>query len=197
VLNDVGHPRAREGVDQHQPGNDGERRADHAAGCFQQQDHPDDRSDEIDLRRLSRTRCQLAIEQEQVRTAECGDRSEDPVLQGDPIARRGLAEWIRQKAGKEREPEMQGAHLGIVEDEGVEGERQWRGVPELQQRPANADGGEQRAREPDGLAPAEVGLLDQLSDVEVLRHLSSFPRKREPSVVPFKRQDAGSPLSRG
>src|SRR5439155_25731771 len=98
-------------------------------------------------------------EQEKIRPAERGHRGEDPVLYRDPVAWRGLAERIREVTREEREPEMQRAHLGVVQDEGVERERQRRRVPELQQRPADAHRRQEEASDLDGLATAEVGLL--------------------------------------
>src|SRR5206468_11762546 len=99
---------------------------------------PDERGGEAEWRRLSRPRRELAIKEEQIRAAECCARGENPVRKRDAIARRRFAERIREIAGKKREPEMERPHLGVVQDENVERERQRRRVPELQQRPTDA-----------------------------------------------------------
>ena len=171
VRDDIRHPRAGKRVAQHQRGDDRERRTDHAPGGLEQQQHADDRGDEIDLRRLSGTRRQVAIEQEQVRAAERRHQRKHPVRHRNPVPRRGLGERIGEVGAEQRQRQMQRAHLRVVENEDAEGERQRRRVPELQQRPADAGRRQNQARRPDGLAPAEVGLRDQFADVDRLGHL--------------------------
>ncbi len=83
VLDDVRHPRAGERVDQHQGRDDGQRRADDAARRFQQQQHADERGDEVYRRRLAGPGRQLAIEQEEIRAAKTGDQREYPVRHRD------------------------------------------------------------------------------------------------------------------
>ena len=81
-------------------------------------------------------------------------------------------ERVGEKREKESDAEMQRTHLGIVEDEDVERERQRRRVPELQQRPADAGRRQYPGRNPDRLAPAEIGLVNELPDVDAgFRHL--------------------------
>ena len=61
---------------------------------------------------------------------------------------------------------MQRAHLGIVENEKVESERERRRVPELQHRPRNAGQGENGPGGAGWLAPTQIRGSDQLADVQ-------------------------------
>ena len=176
MCNHVRHRRTRKRIYQHQGRDDRERRADDAPRRFQKQEHPDNGGDEVERRGLSRARRQFAIEQKQVRAAEGGHRREHPVLHGDPVARRGLAKGVREEAQEEPERKVQRPHLGVIQDEGVEGERQRRGVPELQQRPADAGHRQNCAANPGRLARAEIGFLDQLPNVRALDHRTLLTR---------------------
>ena len=87
VLDHFGHPRSAEGIDQHERGDDRQRRADDAACRLQQQHHADDRRGEVHGRRLSGPRRELAIEQEKIGTAKGRGEREHPVLCRDAVAR--------------------------------------------------------------------------------------------------------------
>ena len=99
-------------------------------------------------------------------------------LHRDAGARRGFREVVGEGGGEGAEGEMQRAHLGGVENQHIEDERQRRCVPQLQQRPADAGPGEDALRQPGGLAPSEVGFLDQRFGVDAGAHLMRpFSRK--------------------
>jgi hypothetical protein len=57
---------------------------------------------------------------------------------------------------------MDRARFGVVEDSEAEDERQWRRIPDLEERPGRGDEREQRTDLAHGLACAEIGFLDEL-----------------------------------
>ncbi len=172
VRHDVGHEGAGESVAQHQQGDDGERRPDHPPGRLEEQQHADHRGADVERRGLAGTRRDLAVEKKEICAAERRDQGEHPILRRDAIARRALGEGKGEICEEQPDAEMQRAHLGRVQHENVEDERQRRGVPQLQQRPCEARPRQDALRKgPGGQPPPEVRFLDERPGVDVAGHL--------------------------
>ena len=124
---------------------------------------PIGRDDDVHAWSAARARRELAVEQQEIRRRRTRRRSRGP---SRSPARESRGE--RLNAGQPRNarnsamPRCSDARLGVVEDAEAERERQRRGVPELEQRPARARPQKiSCAVEPAGLAPAGVGLGDE------------------------------------
>ena len=163
----IGHVGAAEGVAQKHQGHDHHRQAEHAARGFQQQRDTDQRDPDVNRRWQAGPRGQLAVEQENISGTERTDQREHPVEDGHMVARRALAGRVGHETEKDREREVDGAAFGVVEHKNAQAERQWRGDPELEQRPSHRHEQKQPSHEWAGLATTGIVVLHQLVDIDV------------------------------
>ena len=162
VRQHLGHPGAGHAVDQKQRRQRRHRPADGAARGLQQQQQAGAGGDDIHGVGLPRPRGQLAVEQHQVGAGKGPGDGQHPVEQRHVAARRTAEGRPGQKGQRQRERQVDGARLGVVEDAEAQHEGQRRRIPELEQRPGQRQAKDQPRREAAGLAPAGVGFGDQL-----------------------------------
>ena len=165
VRDHVGHVRPAEDVGEEHDRDDRHRRSQRASRGLEQQDDADHRGHEVERRRLPGTRGELRIEQEDVARAERTDDGEDPVDGRNVGARRALERRIGDEAQEDREGEVDRARLSVVEDEDAEGERQGRGVPELEERPRERDAHQGLGDGAGRRAASHVGLGHQFLEL--------------------------------
>ena len=101
---------------------------------------------------------QLVVEEEEVAGAEGADQGEDPVLDRDAVARRALEGRPARVGEEDREGEVDGAGLGVVQDRQDVGnhEGQRRGDPQLKQRPEQGHASQQQAHRSGRAAQARL-----------------------------------------
>ena len=158
----IRHEGAGKGVQHEHAGHHHQRRAERAAGGLEQDRHAGDGDDQVKGGGVARAAGQLHVKNVQVGRAEGAHQADDPVLNRDVIARRGTESGIGQERQQHGERQVDGARLGVVEDEYVECERQWRGIPQLEQRPRQRNEKQQRGGNlGGGRARPGVGFGDQ------------------------------------
>jgi hypothetical protein len=165
VLDHLGHVGPREDVEEEDAGGDQHAEAHGPPGGLEHDYDPDDAHHEVDVRRRARPLGDLGVEEVQVGSAEGSHRGERPVGQGHGPTGRGLERGKEREREEDRDREVDGARLGVVEQAEAQDERQRRGVPDLEQRPATRDQREEEADPAAGLPATEVGLLDELLEL--------------------------------
>ena len=131
--NDVGHVGAGERVNEEHQGDDHEWRPKRPPRRFEQQDDAESRDDQICCRWRSGPSGKLLIKQEEVARACRADEGKEPILKRDPVPWGVLQRRKGGEGEKDREREMKGARLHVVEH--PEPQHEWQGgsVPELKQ----------------------------------------------------------------
>ena len=165
VRNHVRHVGAEEDVAEENRGHDRHRQSDNTSGRFKQQRDTTNCHDEVKRRRLPRTRRQLRVEDIEIRCAEGREQRQNPVLHGNPRARRTLQRREEQVTEEEREREVNRARLRIVEHEHAKREWQRRSNPQLERGPSQRHVHHDPGRQPLRSPAAGIRFGDELPDL--------------------------------
>ena len=186
VAHHARQPGAGKDIDQHQGGDDGERRSDRAARGLQQQHHADDRDHDVRRRRQARPQRDFVVEHQEVHRRRNAERRQDPVGDRDAVARRPFQRRKGGEGQQEGERQMDDARLAVGDHAEIELVGQRRGVPELEQRPGQRDRENVLLFEAGRLAAPGIGFGDHLppalpapARVSMLSVIASPPQARK------------------
>ncbi len=156
----AGHPGAGDAVDEEHQGDDRQRRAEGAAGGFQQQRYADAGRDQVQGGQVAGALCQLRIGEKQIGGAGGGHQPEGDVHERHAVTWRALEGRVGEKSQQQGEGQVNRAGFGVVQHAEAEDERQRRGDPQLEQRPEQCEPGDDRGHRPGGRTCTDV-LGDQ------------------------------------
>ncbi len=178
VLDHLGHVRAGEDVGEEDAGRDQHGGAHGPPRGLEHDRDPDQPHHHVQRGRLARPQGELVVEDIEIRAAERPYGGEHPVCPRYPLARRRLERRERHERQEDRQREVDRAGLGVVEDAEPQDERERRGVPDLEDRPATGQESEERSDPPARVAAADVRFLDELIQLVAgvrLRRLGLHP----------------------